>query len=145
MVNALWIFFGGGLGSLARWGASGFIANRIGQTFPWGTLVVNITGSFIIGLFATAAVRQNMGRWDQTRAATTQPAPQTQPTNPTPATFPLARDGRIVCSTCHNPHENGLFPATSVLAAGAMQQETQDHGPALRVSRKDVCRVCHNQ
>jgi len=53
MLNALWIFIGGGLGSLARWWASGFVAERFGQTFPWGTLIVNVTGSFIIGLFAT--------------------------------------------------------------------------------------------
>jgi len=53
MLNALWIFVGGGLGTLARWGASGVIANRFGQTFPWGTLAVNVSGSFIIGLFAT--------------------------------------------------------------------------------------------
>lgn len=53
MLNALWIFVGGGLGSLARWAASGLLAERIGQTFPWGTLVVNVTGSFIIGLFAS--------------------------------------------------------------------------------------------
>jgi len=59
--NAIWIFIGGGLGSLARWGASGFIANRFGETFPWGTLIVNITGSFIIGLFAAATAPD--GRW----------------------------------------------------------------------------------
>ena len=53
MWNALWIFIGGGLGSLARWGASGLIANRVGQTFPWGTLLVNVTGSFVIGFVAT--------------------------------------------------------------------------------------------
>lgn len=53
MLNALWVFVGGGLGSLARWWASGFIAERVGQTFPWGTLLVNVTGSFVIGLFAT--------------------------------------------------------------------------------------------
>ena len=51
-MNALWTFVGGGLGSLARWGASGFVAARIGHTFPWGALVVNVTDSFIIGLFA---------------------------------------------------------------------------------------------
>jgi len=61
MWNALWIFVGGGLGSLARWGASGFIANRFGQTFPWGTLVVNVTGSLAIGWFATATGPE--GRW----------------------------------------------------------------------------------
>src|SRR2546426_12135099 len=61
MWNALWIFVGGGLGSLARWGCSGFIANRVGETFPWGTLFVNVTGSFIIGLFATLTAPE--GRW----------------------------------------------------------------------------------
>ena len=61
MLNALWIFLGGGLGSLARWWFSGFIASTVGQTFPWGTLLVNVTGSFIIGLFA--AVTGPEGRW----------------------------------------------------------------------------------
>ncbi len=54
MWNALWIFMGGGLGSLARWGASGWIANAFGETFPWGTILVNLSGCFVIGLFATA-------------------------------------------------------------------------------------------
>ena len=58
---ALWIFVGGGLGSLARWGFSGLIARTVGETFPWGTLVVNITGSFIIGLFFT--LTDSGGRW----------------------------------------------------------------------------------
>lgn len=61
MCNAVWIFTGGGLGSLARWGLSGFVANRFGQTFPWGTLVVNVTGCFVIGLFAMATGPE--GRW----------------------------------------------------------------------------------
>ena len=58
---ALWIFIGGGLGSVARWGASGFIARHWGETFPWGTLAINVTGSFIIGLFATLTGPE--GRW----------------------------------------------------------------------------------
>src|SRR5215471_21665588 len=61
MMNALWIFIGGGLGSLARWGASDFVAHKIGETFPWGTLLVNISGSFVIGLFATVTGPE--GRW----------------------------------------------------------------------------------
>lgn len=58
---ALLIFIGGGLGSLMRWWASGWIANTIGETFPWGTLLVNISGSFIIGFFATLTGPE--GRW----------------------------------------------------------------------------------
>jgi len=61
MWNALWIFVGGGLGSLARWGVSGLIADKFGETFPWGTFVVNVTGCFVIGLFATATGVE--GRW----------------------------------------------------------------------------------
>jgi fluoride exporter len=53
MMNALWIFVGGGLGSLARWWFSGFVARTIGETFPWGTLLVNVSGSLVIGLFGT--------------------------------------------------------------------------------------------
>ena len=53
MWNLIGIFVGSGLGGLARWGLSGFIAERFGHSFPWGTLIVNVSGSFIIGLFAT--------------------------------------------------------------------------------------------
>jgi len=61
MLNALWIFIGGGLGSLARWWFSGLIAHTVGETFPWGTLLVNVSGCFVIGLFATITGPE--GRW----------------------------------------------------------------------------------
>src|SRR3954462_13741249 len=60
-MNALWIFVGGGLGSLARWWFSGLIASSVGESFPWGTLAVNISGSFVICLFATLTGSE--GRW----------------------------------------------------------------------------------
>ncbi|HEY3887806.1 MAG TPA: fluoride efflux transporter CrcB [Caulobacteraceae bacterium] len=52
-VTYLWIALGSALGGAARYGASSLIATSFGQTFPWGTLLVNISGSFIIGFFAT--------------------------------------------------------------------------------------------
>jgi CrcB protein len=52
MVLYFLIALGGALGSIARFGISGLVANQIGATFPWGTFVVNVTGSFIIGFFA---------------------------------------------------------------------------------------------
>jgi len=49
----LWIAIGSALGGVARYWCSGFVADLYGQTFPWGTLVVNVVGSFIIGFFGT--------------------------------------------------------------------------------------------
>jgi CrcB protein len=53
MVTYFWIAVGSALGGIARFFVSGVTAQLIGETFPWGTLIVNITGSFIIGFFAT--------------------------------------------------------------------------------------------
>lgn len=50
----VWIAIGSALGGVARYWCSGFIADWIGSTFPLGTLVVNVFGSFLIGFFATA-------------------------------------------------------------------------------------------
>jgi CrcB protein len=52
LITYLWIAIGGALGSVARYGASSLVAGWFGETFPWGTLVVNVTGSFVIGFFA---------------------------------------------------------------------------------------------
>jgi CrcB protein len=61
MLNYLLVAVGGALGSIARFWASGFVANRFGGSFPWGTLFVNVSGSFIIGFFATLTAPE--GRW----------------------------------------------------------------------------------
>ncbi len=49
----LWIAVGSALGGVARYWCSGVVAERIGETFPWGTIVVNVLGSFVIGFFGT--------------------------------------------------------------------------------------------
>lgn len=49
----LLVMAGGALGTGARYAASGLIASAFGETFPWGTLIVNVTGSFIIGFVFT--------------------------------------------------------------------------------------------
>jgi CrcB protein len=53
MSQYFWIALGSGLGGVARFALSGLIAHRLGETFPWGTLIVNVSGSFVIGFFAT--------------------------------------------------------------------------------------------
>jgi fluoride exporter len=49
----LWIAVGSAVGGVARYWCSGVAARLIGETFPWGTLIVNVIGSFIIGFVAT--------------------------------------------------------------------------------------------
>jgi fluoride exporter len=53
MLLYLWVAIGGALGTTGRFFISGVVARLIGETFPWGTLIINVTGSFIIGFFAT--------------------------------------------------------------------------------------------
>ena len=47
------IGLGGALGSVARYFLSGVVADHFGATFPWGTFIINVTGSFVIGFFFT--------------------------------------------------------------------------------------------
>ncbi len=44
------VALGGALGSVARYGVGALAARLIGPAFPWGTLMVNVTGSFLIAL-----------------------------------------------------------------------------------------------
>lgn len=61
MLSYIWVGLGGAIGSVARFWISGIVAERWGQTFPFGTLAVNVTGSLIIGAFA--ALTDPEGRW----------------------------------------------------------------------------------
>ena len=53
MALYIWIAVGSALGGVARFALSGFVENQFGATFPWGTLIVNVTGSFVIGFVNT--------------------------------------------------------------------------------------------
>jgi fluoride exporter len=46
---------GSALGGIARYFLSGLVARRLGGTFPWGTMSVNVSGSLLIGVFAGLA------------------------------------------------------------------------------------------
>lgn len=64
MLAALGVAMGGALGSLARYVVSIYVGRWLGSGFPWATLVINITGSFLIGaLVETLALR-----WDTSQA-----------------------------------------------------------------------------
>lgn len=55
MMLYLLVGLGGALGSMARFGLSELFAGPLGETFPWGTLFVNVSGSFVIGFVSTIA------------------------------------------------------------------------------------------
>lgn len=61
MLSYVWVSLGGAIGTAARFWLSGAIAERFGYTFPLGTLLVNVSGSFVIG--ALAAMADPAGRW----------------------------------------------------------------------------------
>ncbi|MBR0926184.1 MULTISPECIES: fluoride efflux transporter CrcB [Bradyrhizobium] len=53
--GAIAIVIGSALGGCARYFVSGAIARRLGETFPWGTMTINVTGAFLIGIFGALA------------------------------------------------------------------------------------------
>ena len=59
-MDYLLVGLGSALGGMARYWIALATLNRYGPGFPWGTLIVNVTGSFAIGLVATLAVQD---RW----------------------------------------------------------------------------------
>jgi CrcB protein len=56
-----WVALGSAIGGVARFWLSNLIAERGPASLPWGTIIVNVTGSFAIGLLA--AVTAPGGRW----------------------------------------------------------------------------------
>ena len=55
MTVYLWVAIGGALGSVARYWMTIAVATLTGPLFPWGTIVINIVGSFVIGFVAYAS------------------------------------------------------------------------------------------
>ncbi|HEV2851900.1 MAG TPA: fluoride efflux transporter CrcB [Thermoanaerobaculia bacterium] len=56
MARFLWICLGGAAGTGARYLLSGWLARTAGPGFPWGTLAVNVLGSFLLGLILQVAL-----------------------------------------------------------------------------------------
>jgi CrcB protein len=62
MQQVVWVFVGGAFGALARFYMGSFIGSR-GSALPWGTWVINVTGSF--GLGVLTGLSQHLGQvWE---------------------------------------------------------------------------------
>jgi fluoride exporter len=60
VTTLLWVFLGGGLGSVSRYVVGQWAATAFGLSFPYGTLIVNVTGCFLLGALVQFAVA---GSW----------------------------------------------------------------------------------
>jgi CrcB protein len=65
MVQTLLVFLGGGIGAAARHGVNIAAARALGVNFPYGTLTVNVVGSFVMGLLAAYFALKAGAGWPQ--------------------------------------------------------------------------------
>ena len=65
MMNYLCVFLGSGLGGMTRYGVGVWISHMTKIVFPIGTLLINITGCFLMGLLTTLILHRNQPFHDQ--------------------------------------------------------------------------------
>jgi len=93
------VLIGGVLGGIARYAVSGFVGRRIGETFPWGTMVVNGSGAFGLGILAAAVGHAGMGNTIWITAAVGVFGSYTTVSSFSLQTLALARDGEWLPAT----------------------------------------------
>lgn len=54
------IALGGAAGAVARYAVDGWVSERLAGAFPWGTLVVNLSGSLVLGLLVALAIERDV-------------------------------------------------------------------------------------
>jgi CrcB protein len=65
-----WVALGSVVGGTSRFWLSNVVAEKVGTVFPWGTIIINITGSFAIGVFYALTLPE--GRLNTSRTLVTQ-------------------------------------------------------------------------
>ena len=65
MIQFVLVFLGGGIGAACRHGVNLLVARLAGTGFPWGTFVINVTGSTLMGLIAAWLAFRADYNWSQ--------------------------------------------------------------------------------
>ena len=60
LIGLTWVALGSALGGAARFFISGLVGRHIGETFPWGTMAVNVSGALALGFVAAHATIQTL-------------------------------------------------------------------------------------
>ena len=118
----LWVALGGALGSVLRFWVNELVLQRTGSSFPLGILIINVTGSFLIGVFAaftdpdgrilaSPSVRQFLmigicvatprsppSAWKHSSGCRTATGSTPAPTLSCPSCFVWWRSGLVICS-----------------------------------------------
>jgi predicted CXXCH cytochrome family protein len=117
-------------GDVTRTGASALRADRITLCISCHHTHVDYFDPGHIGATVPPAMKAYMARRDGAAA---------------PVRFPLGQHDRVVCSTCHNPHEAGVFAPQSPLSFGARRLDDKHVRLEFRGLGKDVCLGCHQK
>jgi fluoride exporter len=88
----------GSIGAIARYGIDGIIVQKSGGSFPWGTFLINISGSFVLGLLFAVLVegRVAVAPWIRTASTVGLVGAYTTFSTLTLETFRLVEDGSYI-------------------------------------------------
>ena len=64
------LFVAGALGAPARYLVDGFVQRRTHRVFPWGTFVINLSGSFVLGILTGWALYHGLGNFARVAVGT---------------------------------------------------------------------------
>ena len=115
LVATLLICVAGGIGAALRLILDGLIKARIGSSYPVGTTVINVTGSFLLGLLTGLAMSQAVPQQWQLVAGTGLLGGYTTFSTASFETVRLIEDRRYVAAAC-----NGLGMLIAGTAAAAL-------------------------
>lgn len=60
LASVIWVVLGAGIGGGLRYVLGGFVAERWGTSFPWHTMIINVSGAFLLGVLMALSVERGL-------------------------------------------------------------------------------------